>query len=302
MNILVTGASGFLGYNLTRRLISEGHNVIAVGVAGENIIHQIPIISPDYDFKKLSQQDAVFHLGANNDTLSTDEADMISSNVDWTARLFTDLASVGCKKFIYASSTAVYGNEKAPYIESETPVKPLNMYGISKAKMEKFASEFSTVHNIQTVGFRYCNVYGPHENHKGRRMSMIGQMIRSMMTGKQIRLFEFGHQRRDWVYVDDVVSANMLAIENPRSGIYNIGSGVNISFNELFYIIKNALRNEIAEIEYFPNPLAESYQDFTQCDISKATHHLGYYPKFSISDGIRSYIEQLEAEVQATDP
>ena len=189
MKALVTGGTGFIGKNLVEKLIEEGHEVVATSSgSGNDLPKKVKVKYHSLfgiDLKDF-QPDVVFHLAANNDTLCQDEEEMLRTNLHDPSVLFQNLANKGCKKFVYASSTAVYGNEASPYIEGQTPEKPLNIYGKSKKMFDDWAMEFARDKTLQVVGFRYCNVYGPGEGHKGRRMSMIGQMLRKVMQEKPI--------------------------------------------------------------------------------------------------------------------
>ena len=297
MNILITGAGGFIGQNVTKRLISLGHKVTITANGSDPIlggVHKILYPSLDgIDWSYVKGQDAVIHLLANNDTLCQDEKEMYRVNVYGPMKLFTEALSGGCKKFIYASSTAVYGNSKPPYNESSTPIQPLNVYAKSKAEFDRFAMEFGEFHNVHVVGLRYCNVYGPGEELKGKRMSMIGQLIRKIKNKEKVTLFEFGEQERDWVYVQDVVNANLLALNAETIiDVFNIGSGVSTSFNQIIDLINKQLE-ENCRPNYIPCPFKESYQNHTLCNIDKAKHTLGYNPEFDIQAGITQYCQEL---------
>jgi ADP-L-glycero-D-manno-heptose 6-epimerase len=153
---------------------------------------------------------------------------------------FIILHNAGCVKFIYASSTAVYGNQPAPYTEF-TRTEPLTPYAESKLAFDEFAMDFADKHKVSVIGFRYCNIYGRGEEHKGSRMSMISQIYQAAFLNKEIQLFKNGEQKRDWVHIFDIVKVNLLALDNFKTGIYNIGSGTSSSFLEVLDIIKNAL-------------------------------------------------------------
>ena len=238
-------------------------------------------------------KDIVFHQAANNDTLCQDEEEMMRTNYGDSLALLWSASEWGVKKFIYASSTAVYGASPAPYVEGVTGESPLNAYGRSKLKFDQydFFKRLPTDLRKNVIGLRYCNVYGPGEDHKGHRMSMIGQMIRKAMHHQKIKLFKWGEQRRDWVYVDDVVKANILAMQSDASGIFNIGSGCAYTFNEIVTTIQNEmyLNPENNKPEYIDCPFAEAYQDYTECCIDKAKQAFGYSPEYDLYKGIKAY-------------
>jgi ADP-L-glycero-D-manno-heptose 6-epimerase len=249
------------------------------------------------NWKNVAGQDAVIHLMANNDTLCTDREEMMRANVYGPIKLFTTAVKGGCKRFVYASSTAIYGDSPAPYCESLTPAKPLNIYAESKLMFDKYAMTFAEASKVSVIGLRYCNIYGPGEEDKGRRMSMIGQIIRKRMKNQPIKLFEFGEQKRDWVYIKDVVRANALALLATKGNtqfICNIGSGKAHSFNKVVETIDKEL-NSKSEIHYIPCPFEAQYQHYTECKIDIAKEILGYCPEFDLEVGIKDYIASFSS-------
>lgn len=300
MKILVTGGGGFVGKNLVKKLVDEGHDVTITATGSEPVVSGVKKVLymglEGINLEHTEGQNAVVHLMANNDTLCEDKDEMFRANVFGPMKLFTRALKGGCKKFIYASSTAVYGSEPAPYVEDKTPINPLNIYAKSKAVFDEFASCFAKENMVQMIGFRYCNIYGPGEESKGKRMSMVGQILRTMVQGKEPTLFEFGEQKRDWIFIDDVVEANLLAIKNKKNiqDIYNIGSGKCHTFNEIIEIINQIIKLKI-KTKYIPCVFKESYQSHTECDISKAKRELGFYPKFSLRSGIEKYLQNLSS-------
>lgn len=307
MKILVTGATGFVGKNVVERLLKEGHQLTITSSGAENKLpnelydfpnekgHKVLYYGLNgIDWSHVYGQDAVIHLAANNDTRCLDESEMFLANYHGPVELFVKAAIGGCKNFVYASSTAVYGNSPAPYVEGVTEEKPMNVYGRSKLMFDEFAMKFAEDSDHKVIGLRYCNIYGPGEEHKGKRMSMIGQLLRSVHAGKKPTLFTDGEQSRDWVYVEDVVDANMLAISSDESGIYNIGSGVATSFNELVSRIADIVqKQDVLPPNYIDCPFENEYQSYTCCDIEKAKSHLGYEPKYDLATGLWSYSEYL---------
>jgi ADP-L-glycero-D-manno-heptose 6-epimerase len=302
MKILVTGGFGFIGRNLTERLVKEGHEVTVVASGSEPHVPGVKKILymglSGIDWIEVQDKDVVFHQMANNDTLCQDEQEMMRANVHGPMKLFRRAADWGCKKFVYASSTAVYGNSPAPYRE-DTEIAPLNEYAKSKATFDKFAKDFVEGKDISVIGLRYCNVYGPGEDRKGRRMSMVGQLMRTIMSLQDHpRLFKDGTQKRDWVYVKDVVEANILAMNHDHSGhsIYNIGSGVATSFNDVIETIRNVVQlTEIYSTIYVDCPFEERFQNYTECNIEKARNELGFVPSFDLESGIKDYVMSLSS-------
>lgn len=300
MKILVTGGGGFIGRNLTQKLIEEGHEVTITTTGSEPDlkVHKVLYMSLEgIDWSYVGGQDVVFHQMANNDTRCNDFQEMMRANFYGPIKLFIEAAEGGCKKFIYASSTAVYGNSPAPYTE-DTTLDPLNYYANSKSKFDKFAMQFAKERNVSVVGLRYCNVYGPGETQKGRRMSMVGQMMQNILSNTPVSLFKDGNQKRDWVYVKDVVNANLLAMNSDVSGgnIYNIGSGNCWTFNEVYEAIWREI--ELRGIQASKHPInwidcsfSDSYQNHTECCIDKARKELKYEPQYDLTAGISDYMK-----------
>jgi ADP-L-glycero-D-manno-heptose 6-epimerase len=296
LKILVTGGGGFIGRNLTERLIRDGHQVTITSTGSEpnSNAHKVLYMSLEgIDFKYIAGQDVVFHQMANNDTRCFDFEEMYRANIKGPIKLFNVALEGGCKKFIYASSTAVYGDQPAPYTE-DTKIAPLVPYASSKALFDSYAMKFAKENQVSVTGLRYCNVYGPGESNKGKRMSMIGQIIRNILAEEPVTLFKDGNQKRDWVYVKDVVEANILAMQHNNTDIYNIGSGGSWSFNEVFEIVSQCIADKnIFPINFIDCPFLEDYQSYTECSIEKAGKELGYKPKYDLKSGIQEYISSM---------
>jgi ADP-L-glycero-D-manno-heptose 6-epimerase len=193
-------------------------------------------------------------------------------------------------KLIYASSAGTYGNSLSPNIVGCGEI-PENIYGYSKLQMDEITrSQLSFNDKLQIVGLRYFNVYGPREIYKRRTSSMVLQLAKQALDKKSVRLFKFGEQSRDFVYIKDVVEANILAIKG-KSGIYNVGAGVSRSFNDIIKILEENLRTSI-NIEYFDNPY-QFYQNNTCADLTGSEVGLSYIPRYSLEQGIREYLAEI---------
>jgi ADP-L-glycero-D-manno-heptose 6-epimerase len=292
MRIFVTGGTGFVGSNLVKELYKQGHEIAVTGSDAEQNVGEFvkKYLQPGLlgiDWSATGQIDVLYHEAAINDTMLNDREEMLRANLSASMELFEHAVENGCRKIVYASSTAVYGNAPAPFKE-DGPIMPLNVYGESKKMLDEFATDFAIRNpEVTVVGLRYCNVYGPGEQHKGKRASMIYQLAQQMEKGSP-KLFKYGEQKRDWIYVDDVVKANLLAAEAKESCIVNCGSGSATSFNEIVEIL-NRVMSVSRTPEYIDNPFAEKYQDFTYCDMSKAAEKIGFKPEYDIEKGIEHY-------------
>ena len=304
MRVLITGGAGFIGSNLAKELqstypkakiwvldnFSSGHFKNLLGFKGEVITADLSEPSLWEWLKEKFHFDVVFHQGAITDTTLMDQFKMLRVNAD-SMRFILDAVLAWKAKLIYASSAGVYGNSPSPTREGEGEV-PENPYGFSKLMMDQIALNFMEENpHIKVVGLRYFNVYGPAESYKGKTASMVYQLYKQIKEGKRPRLFKWGEQRRDFVYVKDVIRANLLAMEKDVSGIFNIATGMARSFNEIVYILNQLLGTNL-EPDYFDCPY-DFYQNYTQADITKARELLGYEPQYSLEEGIKDYLKHL---------
>ncbi len=292
MRVLVTGGTGFIGSNIVEALLARGDEVLITGHDAEQRPKGFTgkLLQPSFiglDWESIGALDILFHEAAINDTQSLDEREMMLVNVDASHALFEYAIKNGCKKIVYASSTAVYGDGPTPYHEDQE-LRPLTPYARSKIEMENMTIELASEHkNVVFVGLRYCNVYGPGESHKSQRASMIYQIAQQMKKGNP-RLFEHGEQKRDYVYVADVVRANLLALEAKGSMLVNCGSGMATSFNDIVAMLNETLALS-RKPDYFPNPFAATYQNHTECDISLAKRNLDFVSEYEMKKGIAEY-------------
>ncbi len=312
--ILITGGAGFIGSNLVKTIAKEwpeaemlvldafvnGHFKNLMGFQGELLAGDLT----DRDIMaRLKDRpfDVIFHQGAITDTTVSDQKKMIEVNTNTFAFLL-ELAEMNQAPLVYASSAAVYGNSPAPNRVGEGEV-PENVYGYSKYLMDAMTRAYlkknpGIQHSI--TGLRYFNVYGPGEYYKGKMASMILQLALKMREDITPRLFKFGDQRRDFVFVDDVVQANLKAAEAGVSGIFNAGSGTSRTFNEIVAILNKALETD-HYIEYFDNPYP-FYQNNTRADISDTREKLGYEPRFTLEKGIEKTVRWMQSELKGAPP
>ena len=295
MRILVTGAAGFIGSNLAKALLAAGHSVVAVdnfssgywpnlvGFTGDLVTADVS--SDTLALSRIARCDAIFHEASITDTTVVDQRKMMQNNVEGFRQIL-DLAVSWNSRVVWASSASIYGNSAAPNVETQPPA-PLNVYAFSKMKMEHLADEYRGTLTQPIIGLRYFNVYGAGEDHKGKFASMIHQLAKQMRNGKQPRVFKVGEQKRDFVYVGDVVQANLKALICPTGGVYNVGCGTPRSFNDIISNLNRVLKTDLWP-DYIDNPYSFT-QDLTQADLVSSRAVLRYEPQYQLEDGIDAY-------------
>jgi ADP-L-glycero-D-manno-heptose 6-epimerase len=331
MYTIVTGAAGFIGSNLVKALNERGvDQIIAVDnlTRADKFKNLVDCEIVDYiDKQEFVERllaghfdgdvDAIFHQGACSDTMEADGRYMMENNFRYSLGML-DWCIDQEVQFLYASSAATYGGSSE--FREERPFEaPLNVYGYSKFLFDQIVRQRLPEASSQIVGFRYFNVYGPRESHKGRMASVAFHHYNQFRAEHKVKLFEGcdgyanGEQKRDFVYVGDVTRVNLYFLDHPeKSGIFNLGTGRAQSFNDLAVANVNSCRAlagepkqsleellELGLIEYipFPDALKGKYQSFTQADLTKL-RKAGYEAPFSsVEQGVEQYVQWLDARV-----
>jgi ADP-L-glycero-D-manno-heptose 6-epimerase len=313
--IVVTGGAGFIGSNIVAALNARGRTDVLVvddlqdGAKFRNLadVEIMDYIDKEDFLRQIAAGadlgapvEAIFHEGACSTTTEWDGRYMMRNNYDYSKALLH-----WCLKrrvaFLYASSASVYGAGRV-FSERREYEEPLNVYGYSKFLFDQYVRRLLPSAASQVVGFRYFNVYGPREQHKGSMASVAYHLHRQLQEGDRVRLFEGcdgygdGEQRRDFVYVGDAVDVNLWFLDHPeRSGIFNLGTGRSQPFNDVARAVIDYYGR--GEIEYMPFPehLRGRYQSYTEADIS-ALRAAGYQAPFAtVAEGVRRYMEWLAA-------
>jgi ADP-L-glycero-D-manno-heptose 6-epimerase len=321
MYYVVTGAAGFIGSRIVEALNRAGvTDIIAVDnlsrsakVANLTRLEIADFVDKGEFLQRLDSFDgaveALLHQGACSDTMELDGRYMMENNYRYSKTLL-DWCQEAEVPLLYASSGSVYG-AGTEFREERACERPLNVYGYSKFLFDQLVRRALAGKTAQIAGFRYFNVYGPNEAHKGRMASVAFHAYHQLLTTGKVQLFEgsagysAGEQRRDFVHVDDVVDVNLWFLEHRDvSGIFNCGTGRAQTFNQLAAAAINAVQGtdqtsrELAQrgaIEYIPFPpgLKERYQSFTEADLTRL-RAAGYRGEFrTVEHGVASYVNEL---------
>ena len=326
MKVVVTGAAGMIGSNLVHGLNAIGiDDVIAVDdlTDGPKYRNLLGAQVSDYFDKsefyarfasgEFGKVDAVFHQGACSDTMEHDGRFMLDTNYRCSKGLLDACQAQGTR-LLYASSAATYGGS-ASFVETPEFERPLNVYGYSKLLFDNVVRRMLPQRTTQVAGFRYFNVYGPREQHKGRMASVAYHHVEQFRETGKVRLFgEYGgygpgQQSRDFVFVDDVVAVNLWFLQHPdESGVFNLGTGLAQPFNDVALATVNAARALEGEaalsldalvaqglVEYipFPTALVGKYQSFTQADLTRLRATGCDHAFADVATGVKAYVDWL---------
>jgi UDP-glucuronate 4-epimerase len=308
MRILVTGGAGFIGSHLVEKLLSLGHDVAILddfndfydpqikrqniaAVAKDVAIHHLDLRDSGAVRNLFHREkfEAIAHLAARAGVRPSIQNPQLyyDTNVDGTLHLLDAARVTGVERFIFASSSSVYGNSKSvPFSEDRQLIQTLSPYGATKIAGEFLCSTYSHLYGMRVVALRYFTVYGPRQ----RPDLAIHQFTRRIHAGKPIDQFGDGTTRRDYTYIDDIIQGTMAALkyDGPMFDIFNLGENETIQLRDLIAGIENAL-GEKAKINRLPEQPGD--MPVTYADISKARKLLGYNPSTRLSDGLPRFIE-----------
>ena len=302
--LLITGVAGFVGSNLASRLLAEGYEVIGIDNLAyglrENIPSGVEFCYQDIRGKEIfplfNGVDTVFHLAAKN-CIADCQADPLQTaeiNVYGTVNVFEGSRKAGVKKVIYAESSALYeGSNTFPTPESEP--KPESFYAVSKAASKYFAEAYSRFYDLCFTGLRYFNVYGPVQDYRRTIPPVMSAFIIKLLKGEAPIIYGTGEKRRDFVYVDDVNDFHILCLTDDRTDnrVFNLGTGVNYSINEIYHNIGDLLGVHTPPI-YKPDLPGEA--EVTLADI-RAAREIGWSPKTDLREGLKKAITYIKGEM-----
>jgi UDP-glucose 4-epimerase len=293
MKVLVTGALGFIGSNLALRLVKDGHEVLALDnmhTGSESNLEAVKgrvrmVRMSSGEIHKMNEKfDAILHQGIYSSSPMYKENPLLTAKVleEWISILEYVRKNDGCR-LVFASSSSIYNGQPPPHRE-DMEVKVTDYYTEGRYAMERMARLYGDLYSIGSVGLRYFSVYGPNERSKGRYANLITQFLWDIRAGREPLVLGDGTQSRDFIYVDDVVEANLLALEHSRHDIFNVGTGKSATLNQILETLNRKLGTSIRP-KYEPNRI-KNYVQHTLADTSKSKGILGFEAKVSLEDGI----------------
>ena len=306
---LVTGGAGFIGSNIVEKLVKGGHRVrvldnFSTGKESnlKDFLSDIELVEGDIRDVAIVEQamkgiDYVLHQAALGSVLRSVEDPMETHavNVNGTLNLLIAAKKHGVRRFVFASSSSVYGNTPTlPKKENMRP-QPVSPYGASKLAAESYALAFYSVYKVPVVGLRYFNVFGPRQNAKSQYAAVIPLFIQAFIDGERPSIHGDGKQTRDFTYVENVVNANLLACRSSLAPghVFNIACGQRYSLLDLFNVLKNIFHSEIQPMHTEPRP--GDIRD-SLADINLAKEILGYEVKVSFEEGLKRTVASFESK------
>ncbi|KEI92427.1 GDP-mannose 4,6-dehydratase [Clostridium botulinum] len=306
MKVLVSGGAGFIGSNLVDKLINLGHNVCIIDNLSTGNINNVnkkaqlyindildPNVSKIFEKEKF---DIVYHLAAQIDVQKSITNPIFDSNVNvcGTINIINNCVNYNVKKIVYSSSAAVYGHPEYLPIDEGHGIMPISYYGLSKYTAEEYIRVFSNLNNLDFTILRYANVYGIRQDPKGEG-GVISIFMNSLFKKQPLYIFGDGSALRDYIFVEDIVDANIAALSSGSKERFNIGTGVYTSVKELAENMIDiiGLKCNIEHASARKGDIANSY-----FNISKAKNKLNWIPKFSLEDGLKKTIEYYKNNLE----
>ena len=300
--VLVTGGAGFIGCHLVNRLLDCGHAVAVVDDLStgqlRNVNHQAVFYHAPLNDARIEQivqrerPEIVFHLAAQSSVRQSaiDPVSDADSNVVGTARLISACASEGVEKFIFSSTGgALYGDADLIPCDENTPVAPLSPYGLSKYAGELYLNLFHRMYGLDFTILRYANVYGPGQNPHGEA-GVVAIFAGLMLEGKRPIIYGDGAQERDFIFVSDVVEANIAAIHRGDGGTYNVGTGEGVTINRIYELLQR-ITGFGQEPSYQPRRAGDVFR--IALDASRAAGELNWQPKVSLEEGLELSVAEI---------
>ncbi|MDP8011539.1 MAG: NAD-dependent epimerase/dehydratase family protein [Thermoplasmata archaeon] len=293
---LVTGGAGFIGSNLVHNLIKSGHDVTVVDslhTGSKNLISDLNVnfyqmrVDEYFHERMWKDFDGIFHLGKPSSTpMYKENREKINESVNGTVSVL-EMAKEMNAKLVTASSSSLYNGLEPPHKESMI-IQPTDFYTEARLIEERLAKVYEDLYGIKWNAMRFFSVYGPREEYKKNFANLISQFIWSFNRNERPVIYGDGSQKRDFIFIDDVVNALILAMKSNHNGIFNVGTGKSYSLNDVIKILKNKMGKDI-EPRYIENPV-KNYVMVTLADTSKSKKYLNFEAKMNIENGIENTI------------
>lgn len=306
MKIVVTGGAGFIGSHLVDRLVLEGHEVAVVDNLStgkrKNLNRAARFYKMDIESSGLERvfrnerPSLLVHLAAQMDVRRSVEDPIFDAQVNilGTLNLLEQAVKHGTRKVIFASSGgAIYGEQEVFPAPEAHPTRPMSPYGISKLTGEQYLAYYQRVSGIQSVSLRYSNVYGPRQDPEGEA-GVVAIFARKMLAGEQPIINGNGRQTRDFVFVEDVVEANLAVMGREVEGTYNVGVGLETSINDLFRLLAELTKSGAKALH---GPAKKGEQARSVIDAGRLRQQLGWEPKVSLRDGLERTVAYFRGEL-----
>ena len=299
MKILVTGGAGFIGSHVVDWLLLDGHDVAVVDdlstgqaeyVAADASFYQMSVLAPELDAVfQHERPDVVIHHAAQIDVQRSlaDPIHDMQVNGEGSLRLLELSRQHGVKKFIYASSAAVYGNPQYLGIDEEHPIQPMSFYGVSKYVPEQYIRIYAELYGLRFTVLRYANVYGIRQDPKGEG-GVVSIFVDKLLKAERPTIYGDGEQTRDFIYVEDVAAANVAALSRGDGEVLNISTGKPTSVNELLRLLNELNGTDVSPV-YHPERPGDIRHSYLNND--KARQVLGWQPKFSLREGLKKTLD-----------
>ncbi|HVR75398.1 MAG TPA: SDR family oxidoreductase [Planctomycetota bacterium] len=312
MKVLVSGGAGFIGSNIVKSLLGRGDTVRVLDDFSsgkqENLegfeepieVLEGDIRDPAQCRKACEGMDAVLHLAAIGSVPRSIEEPLATHqvNVDGTLNMLLAAQECGVPRFVFASSSSVYGDGPEEIKVETLPPRPISPYAVSKLAAEAYTLVFSRVYGLQTVALRYFNIFGPRQDPNSMYAAVIPRFSTSLLRGTPPTIYGDGGQTRDFTYVENVVRANLLALECPPEACgkaYNVACGHSTSLNELFRLLREKVGGDAAKLKPVFEPPMPGDVRHSLASIEAAAKGLGYVPTVDVSEGIRLTIDWYRA-------
>ncbi len=302
-NYLVTGAAGFIAAHLAKTLIEQGHTVTTIDNLSTGFVENIPegcrfIEGNDYEdevLAKLNNEyfDAIFHIAGQSGGVTSfdDPVYDMNSNITSTLKLLDYAQKTGCKRFVYASSMSVYGDENPCPVYETSDLKPKTFYAVGKLASEHYMRLYSSFFGIRCTALRFNNTYGPGQNMQNLRQGMVSIFIAQAVKNHHIHVMGDKNRFRDFVHVSDNVRACIMAANGNEESLYNeynVATNIKHTCEQLVTAIQNALPYEVT-VEYNGSTPGDQYGIY--CDYSKIEKNLGWKPTVQFDEGIAAMVD-----------